>query len=157
MKYIFNIVPYPTVVSSQPFKEQSEMMETVIKNKAIIIDVSEHTKQTLSVKVTADEASFLVGYIPDGCENLKFLTQERFNVWSGYRSEANYFKVLKSQGWKEFRFYMEKILDSLHIQAWADHFNVGNIDELEVTVWMKNSIRMRLGEPTIMESLTCTA
>ena len=157
MKYNINVVPYPTMVSFQPFKEQEEMMENIVKNKAITIDVHEHTKQTLSVSVTAGEASLLVGYIPKGCEKLKFLTQYRSNVWTGGGGHANYFKVLKSQGWKEFRFYMEKILDSLHIQAWADHFNAGNIEELEVTVWMKNSIRMRLGEPTIMESLTCTA
>lgn len=157
MKYNFNVVPHPTMVSFQPFKEPSEMMEAVIKNKAITIDVSEHTKQTLNVTVTADEASFLVGYIPKGCEKLKFLTQDRSNVWSGNRYTANYFKILKSQGWKEFKFYLERILDSLNIQAWADNFNAGTIDELEVTVWMNNSIRMRLGEPKIMESLTCPA
>ena len=157
MKYNFNVEQTPTMVSYQPFQEIDEMMEAVVKNRAIVIDVHEHTKQTLSVSVMAGGACLVIAYIPEGCENLKFLTQKQMGVWSGRAYTGNYFKVLKSQGWKEFRFYLEKVLDSLHIQNWADRFNAGMIEELEVTVWMRRSIRMRLGELTIMETPTVPA
>lgn len=154
MEYKFNVTRYPSITSTMIFDSQDDMMKRIVETKCLVIEVRPKTKQTVSVSVRHDKRSFVVGYIPKGCERLKFLEKWRNDVWDERDSRyCYYFKILKSQGWKEFKFYMTKLIDSLHLQAWADHLGLGELDRINVTVWMNDELRMRMCEPTILKNL----
>ncbi len=154
MKYKFTVTCPPHIISTTVFDNQEDLMKKIVESKQLIIEVSTKTKQTISVNVRHGSTSLLVGYIPKGCEHLKFLEKWRSYVWDERQSSyCYYFKILKSQGWKEFKFYMEKLIDSLHLQEWAAHYEIEPVDELDVTVWMNDSLRMRMCEPTILKNL----
>lgn len=96
---------------------QSDMIENIRKTKKVWIDVTNQTKTTLNVALYNGETRFQCSYIPNGCDNLKFHTQTGYNMWYNTSYEANYFKMLKTQKWPEFKFYLEKLLESLHLSV----------------------------------------
>lgn len=138
MIYDFKVVPPPTVHSSQPFLEQHVLIDNILKTKSVFIDVSSKTKTSLYVGVYNGPANFACSYIPDGCEHLKFYSQDRTNMWYGHSYTGYYFKILKSQKWSEFKFYLTKLLDSLHLNS---------DDVLTVNVELPWDIQQRLEAP----------
>lgn len=115
MTYDFKIVVPPVMHSFCPMYDQAKMIEDIRQTKSVTLEVNTQTKTSLIVMVSKGQASFACSYIPDGCENIKFHSQDRRNMWSGGAYTGNYFKMLKSQKWPEFRFYLEKLLDSLNL------------------------------------------
>lgn len=138
MKYDFKVVIPPKIHTCCPFNEASQMIDNVLKEKQINFEVSEQTKTSLMVKVYSGNTSFICGYKPEGCENIKFHSNERSNMWTGSRYEANYFKILKNQKWEQFKHYLSKLLDSIRLPE---------MECLTVNVELPFSVRERLEAP----------
>ncbi len=134
----FKVVAPPRMHSFCPMSNQTKMIEEIRQTKSVTLEVSTQTKTSLIVMVSKGEASFSCSYIPDGCENMKFHSQNRTNMWDGRSYTGNYFKMLKSQKWPEFKHYLTKLLESLHL----------NIDgTLKVNVELSSDIREKLEAP----------
>lgn len=138
MKYKFSIVTPPAIYSFTPLASQKEMIESIAKEGRVSIWVSEKTKTSLSVSVSGGRCSFVCGYIPKGCENLKFHESYRRDFWGDGGQYCHYFKVLKKQKWNEFKQYVIGVLESLNIPVQ---------ESLEVNVVLRNDIRERLEAP----------
>lgn len=115
MQYDIRVVVPPRMWSSQPFLSQQVLIDNINNSKKVWISVSNQTKTSLFVRVYNDVAGGGCSYIPDGCEHLKFHSQNRTNMWEGHSYTGNYFKMLKTQKWPEFKFYLERLLESLHL------------------------------------------
>ena len=139
MTYEFNVVVPPIMHSFCPMSDQAQMIGNINRTKNVTFEVSTQTKTSLSVMVSNGQSSFACGYIPKECENLKFHNTTRCNIWNGTSSSFNYFKVLKSQKWPEFKYYLTKLLDSMHL-------NVDGV--LNVYVELPVDIRERLEAPS---------
>lgn len=138
MKYDFKVVIPPRIHSFCPLNAEGQMYENVRNEKTINFEVSEQTKTSLNVSVYAGESKFFCGYKPEGCEDLKFHTTDRCNMWTGSRYEANYFKILKNQKWEQFKRYLTKLLDSMRLPE---------MELLTVNIEIPDSIRTRLEAP----------
>lgn len=138
MTYDFKVVPPPQMHTSQPFLKQSVLIDNIRETKSVFFDVHNKTKTSLYVSIYNGPANFGCSYIPDGCEHLKFFNQEGRNFWSGDSYSGNYFKILKSQKWPEFKFYLSKLLDSL---------NLNFEGPLTVNVELPYDIQQRLEAP----------
>lgn len=138
MNYNFRVVVPPTIHSSQPFLEQQVLIDNIRNTKKVFVDVHNQTKTSLHISLYNGLANFSCGYIPDGCEHIKFHSQDRMNMWVGHSYVGNYFKILKSQKWSEFKYYLTKLLDSLQLEI---------KDELSVIVELPYDIQQRLEAP----------
>lgn len=138
MTYDFKVVVPPVIRSFCPMHNQKDMIDNINKTGNVFFDVSTQTKTSLFVSVYNGETRFVCGYIPEGCENLKFHEQSRYNMWDDRQYVSNYFKMLKSQKWPEFKHYLTKLLESMHL----------NIDgTLKVNVELPPNIREKLEAP----------
>lgn len=138
MNYNFNIVVPPAIHGFEPMRSQQELIDRIAKNKSVTIEVSNQTKTSLRVSVASEMCKAACSYIPKGAEHLKFHEAFRTNIWTGGGSYCNYFKVLKSQKWPEFKEYLTCLLNSL---------NIPEITELEVKVELNEELREKLEAP----------
>ena len=107
----------PYMTSFLVSRTQQDLKNAIIRNKKVTLDVSFQTKTSLNVSLNIEDCSFRCSYIPAGCENFKFHTTSGHNMWSGISYEVNYFKILKKQGWNEFKKYGMALVDSLRLDT----------------------------------------
>lgn len=121
-----------------PQHGQAEMVNNINETKMVWLDIDNQTKTSLCVSVYNGETRFRCSYIPDDCEKLKFHEQSSYNMWTNCSYVSHYFKMIKSQKWPEFKHYLSKLLDSLHL-------NVDGV--LTVNVELPYDIQQKLGAP----------
>lgn len=98
-------------------RSQDDLKAAILRNKKVTLDISFYTKTSLNVSFNIEDISFRCSYVPAGCENLKFHTTAGHNMWTSGNYEANYFKILKKQGWNELKYYGMALVDSLRLHT----------------------------------------
>ena len=137
MKINLSVQDYPMCVSFTCFSGQANLIRSIELQKSVTILVDFNTKTTLNVSLLAGDSCLKASYIPQGCDNMKFLTKTTYSYFHDKTTTCNHFKILKSQKWEEFKRYILALIESLHINA----------EELNVRICMANSIRELLNAP----------
>lgn len=140
MNYNFNICAYPKVCTFYPLKTQATLVATIAEQKRVQILVSMKSKTCVNVMVNADGAEFQASYIPAGCKRLRFHHSVKSDMWSGNHNDCYMFKVLKSQKWNEFKYYLGCLMDSLNIPC-------ASTETIDVDVCLNYEAKAKLEVP----------
>lgn len=124
--------------SSKSGNNKQRLINNIIKEKKVKIIAEYETKTSIYTTIYLFDDEFGIGFIPLGCEHLKFLEKYKYNIFDGYK-KIKCFKILKKQNKKEYEFYITQLIKELILPNTKNKIDELNIEIMtNVEGWLNN-------------------
>lgn len=106
-----------TSVSCIMFSDIARLSRSIRGCGRAVFGISRHSKTSLDIDISSGDRSchdcFAVAHVPQGAEDLSFVTTSSYSFFDGERHERKHFRLSGKQGFPELKRYLAAVLEEM--------------------------------------------